>query len=627
MEETPVRPNRRILPALALLAAIFAFLIFNPQANLGNLLSGSPSATVDEPALTPTGTMTPSPEPLPTCEIGGELPILRYDFPDGLVVFSMQENRHANLFLYHPGFLPLTRITNGQWDDIHPALSPDGQQLAFSSNRAGSWDLYSFDLETANLRQITEFPGYKGAPSWSPDGQFIAYEGIVDDNLEIFIIRSDGSQDPIQLTDDPASDHSPAWSPGGHQIAFVSTRSGESEIWISNLQQADERFVNISNRPYSPDHHPTWSDDGTQLAWASVENGLHHLITWAIGENNPQVIAGGGDWPVFSPDGSTLLSVLDAPNNQYITAYPVGSHGLVSLPPAALPGRVLGLDWGEIQLARPLPAKFSAAAAVTPEPLWFPTSQSNVDSPSGRAVLVPLVDVDAPDPRLLDEVNDSFEALRSFTAGELGWDLLASLENAYVSITSPLPPGLTDDWLYTGRAFAVTTSPVQAGWIVLVREDFGTQTYWRMYVRARFQDGSQGLPLKEVPFNLNARYSGDPSVYEQGGKLMDSIPGGYWVDFTDIALRFDWERQPALLNWRAFYQAARFNKFVLSGGLEWRTAMLNMYPVEALISPSPITPVTPSATPSRTPTPTITPTSTTTPTPSPAPLLSPTTTP
>ena len=621
MEDTPNRPFRRLLPALALVAAITAYILLGPQLSADAPAGGTPSPVVQESApAAPTQTVSPtSPTALP---IGADLPILEYDFPDGLIVLSIQENRHAHLFLYHPEFLPLTRITSGPWDDIHPALSPDGSELAFSSDRGGSWELYSLNLKTGAVRQISNFPGYKAAPTWSPDGQFIAYEGYAGGDLDIYIIRADGSEEPIRLTDDPAIDHSPAWSPAGRQIAFVSARSGDSEIWVANLQQTDDRFVNLSQMPYSADRFPAWSMDGASVAWASAENGLRSLLTRpADGEQQARTI-GSGDRPVFSPDNHTILTVLEGPNARYLTAYPAAAQGIVSLPPLALPGSVLGLDWGDIRLARPLPAPFSSAAEETPAPLWSAVTQSTATAPPGRSLLVPLLDISAPDPRLIDEVNDSFEALRTFSAGKLGWDLLASLENAYVSITSPLPPGLTNDWLHTGRAFAMTTSPVQAGWIVVVREDFGAQTYWRVYVRARFQDGSQGRPLTELPFDLNARYSGDPSVYEQGGRPAANVPEGYWIDFTDIALRFGWERQAALLNWRTFYQGARFNEFVLTGGLDWRSAMLNMYPVEALISPSPITPVTPSPTPTRTPTPTITPspTVTLTPTRTPSPV-------
>ncbi|HEX7973529.1 MAG TPA: hypothetical protein VF498_03900, partial [Anaerolineales bacterium] len=105
------------------------------------------------------------------------------------------------------------------------------------------------------------------------------------------------------------------------------------------------------------------------------------------------------------------------------------------------------------------------------------------------------------------------------------------------------------------------------------------------------------LPRTARPWDLDARYSGDPRYYEQGGQLAP-VPAGYWIDFTELAGRYGWERLPALVSWISYYPAARFNQFVLSGGLDWWSAMRQLYPPEALktgtsvptptITPSPI---------------------------------------
>ena len=104
-----------------------------------------------------------------------------------------------------------------------------------------------------------------------------------------------------------------------------------------------------------------------------------------------------------------------------------------------------------------------------------------------------------------------------------------------------------------------TRSMTNAGWMVAVREDFGAQTYWRLYLRAQLQDGSLGEPLRDTPWDLSARYNLDPKVYEQGGKYSD-VPPGYWVDVTALAIQYGWERVPALaqlayvLSRRALYR-------------------------------------------------------------------------
>jgi TolB protein len=148
--------------------------------------------------------------------------------------------------------------------------------------------------------------------------------------------------------------------------------------------------------------------------------------------------------------------------------------------------------------------------------------------------------------------------------------------------------------------------------MVVMREDFGDQTYWRIFLRARYQDGSAGAPLHTLPWDFSTRYSGDTDAYERGGSFSQSIPPGYWVDFTHLAAVFGWERLPALPVWKASYPASRFNEFVLTNGLDWRSAMLEILPAEALITPSPVVPPTRTLTPTprwyQSPTPTPTPT-------------------
>jgi TolB protein len=177
---------------------------------------------------------------------------------------------------------------------------------------------------------------------------------------------------------------------------------------------------------------------------------------------------------------------------------------------------------------------------------------------------------------------------------------LANLENAFYPITAPPQAGKPQDWLATGRAFALNTLPMDAEWMLIVREDYNGQTFWRLYLKARYQDGSQGMPLTRAPWDMNARYSNDTLAFEAGGKYAP-IPEGYWVDFTALALRYNWERLPSLQNWRAFYPATRFNQFILPGNLDWDSAMAQLYPPEALVTATGLPTFTPTHTPTITP--------------------------
>lgn len=569
---------------------------------------------------TETSLPTATPEPiLPTATVDNTT--------RDVIILSMEENGYAHLFLTIPGELPPTRLTSGDWNDTTPSLSPDGTRLAFASDRDQYWDIYLLDLQTGGTQRLTNTPQYDASPTWSPDLAWIVYETYEGDNLEIALYSlTDPSEGPILLTDHPSADTSPAWSPNGRQIAFVSNRSGNNDIWLADLDRTDaSRFINLSNTPRASENHPVWRTDANQLAWASEAQdfGLSGIYIWD--GRQPALPArwiGDGDWPAWSRRGEELVVALNGPNNQYLTSYDL--TGRLLLPPAALPGLTRGLIWPHLHLPDPLPEAYQQAAQVTPNSVWAPAVTPAADVPNRRWYVVPLSNVQAPFPQLHDLVDESFVALRQRVIMEAGWDALASLENAFVPITSSLDPGYGEDWLYTGRAFMINSLMVNAGWMAAVREEVGAKTYWRLYLRAQQQDGSQGEPIRNPPWDLNARYDLDPRSYEAGGEYV-SVPGGYWVDFTALAAAYGWNRLPALPNWRTYYAGTRFTEFVLTGGLDWYSAMLELYPPEVLVTPTRLLPPSPTASrtpipsstpgPSRTPRDTLTPSLTATPRP------------
>ena len=572
--------------------------------------------------LTPTDTLTPTATdepPLPGSATSLPGNAMKVYFGHGLVALSLQDGGYNHIFAYQPvvgsdqPVLGLTRLTYGAWDDIHPALSPDGNRVAFVSNRSRYWDIYVMDLQRGTLVRLTDTFEYEGHPSWSPDGSWLAYEVYRDESLEIAIRSVDDlTQEPIILTGSPSAEYAPAWSPGGRQLAFVSDRSGNAEILIADLDQVSEdAFINVS-QSQGEDAQPAWSPDGRYLAWSRQAEGGRRLMVWdSRAETATVVDVGAGDWPVWSVDGNALLALLRTPYETYLTGYTINPMG-AALPPILLPGTVEGFSWQSASLALPLQEPLRQAAAATPGPLWetiLKSAPALTPLPSGRQQLVTVEDITAPWSLLQDMVDESFVALRKEVALRTGWDFLSTLENAFVPLTSPLSPGFGQSWLYSGRGIAVNSLPMNAGWMVVVRETYNDQMYWRVYLRARFQDGSTGRPLVNRPWDFESRFT-DPALYETGGQQVNELPSGYWVDFTDLASRYGWERMPALPTWRSAFPAARFTEFAMRDGRTWQEAMIEIYPPEALITPTLLVPPThtPTLTPRwyRTPTPTAT---------------------
>ncbi|MCJ7715687.1 MAG: hypothetical protein MUO54_04110, partial [Anaerolineales bacterium] len=536
----------------------------------------------------PTGPISPQSTPGSDQTLSNKPEIYTYPSQFGTLILSIREGKDVHLFLYQPflessagaGFtaLPLTRITTGPQQDITPSISPDGSKIAFSSNRNGPWDIYILDLLAGETWQFTDTSAYDGNPTWSPDGQWLAYESYHLNNLEIIIQDINQTSGPIPLTNHPGADYAPSWSGHGRRISFVSTRSGVQEIWYADLDSREEdKAVRVKNLPGQAVKHPTWSSDGRYLTWAVItQEGNHSLVTWdSQYPGKDPVLEGTGDWPIWSGSGEILFSIVERPFDTYLTGYP-GFQGdfQIMLPAIQLPGPVEGISWVE-GLSYSLQSDLNQG----PEPtaLWNPINQTENGYSEEKKSLIQLRNLTAPSPKFIQDAVGSFSSLQMAVENSLGWDFLSTLENAYVAPNTHVPPGINLDWLYTGRGLMINDIPRQANWMVLVKEDYICHTYWRVYVRANTQQGLHGQPLHDYPWDFNARYSGSNLNYENGGTKSKNIPPGYWVDFTELAEAYGWHRFPAESYWQFSELASRYQYFAFTQHLELRSALLQLY--------------------------------------------------
>lgn len=559
---------------LALLGSPFLSRFFLPTdfapppntAGTNTLTAFQPSITpLQDASATPLPTHTPAP-----INSGGSASL------GGLLIVSVSEFGYAQLFSFDSAAEP-TRLTSGVWDDIHPALNPDGTRVAFASNRGGQWDLFVLDLQTGETSQLSDDEAYDGHPSWSSDGSWLAYEHYEDDNLEIYFRPVDNSLDPVLVSANAGVDHSPAWRPGTQQIAFVSDRGGQPEIWLVDLEQNDAaRFRLLVPAAGATLSSPAWSPDGAQLAWSANDGLVPQIVTRRASDLESTRALGAGLEPRWNPAGDAVLATFSSTNATYLTAYTL--DGGLALAPTQLAGRFEGAAWGNGAMADPLPDVI-AAAANEPNPAWAAALDADVQASS--AGTAELQDVNAPVAELNAAIIAPFDALRQRSAELLGWDALSNLENAFVPLNEPLPPGRQQSWLYTGRAFALHSGLLDAAWLVVLPEEFGGQTYWRIYLRTAATDGL-GRPLTEHPWDFAARLNGDNASLQAGGAPAAAIPAGTWIDFTDLAAEYGFERLPALPNWRSYYPGALFNEFAFTAGLSWQQAMLQLYSESAV---------------------------------------------
>jgi TolB protein len=557
---------------LLILVFVLSSCAQNPQANTPAPVTIVPTEIESTSTLTPTETLTATPT------------LLSADATTtsgfGLVLFAMGDGRYTHLFVYDPYSLPFTRLTADKWDDEDPAISPDGKQIALSSNRDGQWDIYIMDITLDQVKRVTNTKTYDGQPEWSPDGQNIVYQTMNGSNLDLILLPiEDENASPIQITENAGDNFGASWSPDGQQIAFTTNRNGKNEIWLFNLKSAEDRFSIIASSDQADYIDAAWSPDGTSLAWCRKgTDDQIETISIADRAATPKVI-GIGCSPSWSPDGNSILAVYQQPNAQYLIAYNVKKTTL-SLPMIQTESQVKSVEWINAPSAKYVANYANLLALPTPVPP-FTSSVAEIDPSTGRFNVVELKNVSAPYTLLSDTSDESFNALRSAFGKKVGWDFLAELDDAYLPLTATSYPNLVQNWLYTGRAIALNSNALAANWMMVTREDYSGETYWRVWVKCLDQSGACGSPILSHTWDFSSRSSGDLQAYEEGGSLA-AIPDGYWIDFTEFARRYGWERLPAQNNWRSYYQGTLYNYFVFREGLTWRQAMLQINSPEAV---------------------------------------------
>ena len=583
-----------ILNLVLVILVITRIKILNSSQRSISLENTQILTSTSSPSTTPT--IISSPTETPTVLIT-QTTIQKSDSERPIFFLSIMLDGKPQIYVYNPGFLQFTRLFDGDYEEMHPSISPDRQKLAYSARKNGYWDIYVYNLISGEETRITDTPEYDGYPTWSPDSQFIAFETYKFRNLDIFIKSlSNLSEIPIQLTTSLAQDFSPSWSPTGREIAFVSTRSGEEEIWLASLDVLENRFTLANNHPAQPDINPSWSPNGSFLIWSSQNDGFPVIFKKEMqsGELSPTLFSEGNS-PVWYENS---IYFIQGEANQFFLAAREAENGNLIFPSMKIPGQVFG----------------STITQLTNPQTFLNTIQDNIKisinnsennnhenqiNNLNRAFLEPLENVEAPYPYLSSLAIDSFNKLRDITIQYIGWDFLHTLNHVFTPLTEPIVPGISEEWLLTGRAFEFNPLILYADLAVISREERSGQIYWRVFLKTRYQDGSQGIPIKQMPWQLELRYDNDPSIYETGGEKVE-IPEGYYIDFTALALSLGWERLPVLANWRSFFDSARFTQFILPDQLDWESAMMQIYPEEALFSPTPL--------PSITTTPTLTPT-------------------
>jgi WD40-like Beta Propeller Repeat len=231
-----------------------------------------------------------------------------------------------------------------------PPGAPGTGRILATSNRGGSYDIYSF-AENGTVRgQLTRFHEAYGA-RFSPDGSRIVFSHIVATvpaiTSHLFTMNADGSNVRDLSSAGGSSDTEPDWSPDGTKLAFVRTpRAGSPEIWVMSTNGSGAKRVialslgtGISSSSVGDfSVQPRWSPDGGRLAYAAVPQSRNLgaplypdiFVVGVDGSNATQLTDNDliNSSPVWSPDGKQIVwSAKDFINRQNWRVWTMSASG------------------------------------------------------------------------------------------------------------------------------------------------------------------------------------------------------------------------------------------------------------------------------------------------------------
>jgi TolB protein len=188
---------------------------------------------------------------------------------------------------------------------MSPSWSPDGNRLAYVSFEGRRMQIVMQDVYSGARRVVASYPGINGAPSWSPDGQRLAFALSRDGNPEIYVYNLAGGG-LLRVTNSSAIDTEPVWTPDGGSLVFTSDRGGSPQLYQVSAAGGQPRRLTFEG-DYNA--RPSVSSDGRYLAMAHRRGGVFYIAVQDLQSGQMRVLTEGGldESPSFAPNGRMVI--------------------------------------------------------------------------------------------------------------------------------------------------------------------------------------------------------------------------------------------------------------------------------------------------------------------------------
>jgi len=280
------------------------------------------------------------------------------------------------IWLMNPdGISGFTRLTNNSAADDAPSWSPDGNKIAFESLRDGDYEIYVMNADGSGQTRLTNFGLPDKEPAWSPDGSKIVFERWLTANgsqREIYTMNADGTG--VALLSSANIPSEPAWSPDGQKIAFIGIDAFGTEVWTMNADGSGQTRLSSLPSSLAEANDPNWSPDSQKIVFWNGPTDDEFGCGAAINVINRD---GSGQTPivfgeqcdfetltdaVWSPSGGKVLFSQSYTDSHFYTVNPDGS-GRATLVGTGF--RDVNPDWQPVSVSSPA-VSYDHPAFATP---------------------------------------------------------------------------------------------------------------------------------------------------------------------------------------------------------------------------------------------------------------------